>query len=240
MAGAGSAAAPDRLGRSAAAAVVGELLRPLAGLAAAVPFPLGRLLAVLAGLVVAGAAQDRLGLEVLVALAAAVGPDHQHSAAQVVRGRSFFIGQKGTKMKYAWLEATTIRDICPGNPAEFYHPDVAAHYDTEVPDDAENGDTWDGTTLTKKPVPVAPAPVAPVPPKVSVIEYKMLFTSAERIAVKASTDPVIIDLQELMNDPRTVNVDLSLKSISDALDYMTYLGLIAPGRKAEILTGEIQ
>jgi hypothetical protein len=78
------------------------------------------------------------------------------------------------------------------------------------------------------------------PPKVTVIEYKMLFTSTERIAVKASTDPVIIDLQELMNDPRTVNVDLSLQSISDALDYMTALGLIAPGRKAEILTGQVR
>ena len=66
-------------------------------------------------------------------------------------------------MKYAWLEATTIRDVCHGNPAELYHPDVAQHYDTEVPDDAANGDTWDGTTLTKKPIPepVVPEPVAP-------------------------------------------------------------------------------
>ena len=77
------------------------------------------------------------------------------------------------------------------------------------------------------------------PPKVSAIEYKMLFTSEERIAVKASVDPIIIDLQELLNDPRTVNVDLSLQSISDALDYMTHLGLIAAGRKDEILTGII-
>lgn len=143
-------------------------------------------------------------------------------------------------MKYAWLESTTIRDVCQGNPVDLYHPDIAQHYDTEVPDSAENGDTWDGTTLTKPAPPTPPEPVVAKPPKVSVIEYKMLFTSAERIAVKASLDPVIIDLQELMNDPRTVNVDLSLKSIGDALDYMTYLGLIAPGRKAEILTGEIK
>lgn len=50
---------------------------------------------------------------------------------------------------------------------------------------------------------------------------------------------MIVDLQELMNDPRTVNVDLSLQSVSDALDYMTGLGLIAAGRKAEILTGVV-
>jgi predicted membrane GTPase involved in stress response len=78
------------------------------------------------------------------------------------------------------------------------------------------------------------------PPVVSAIQYKMLFTSAERIAAKASTDPVIMDLQELLNDPRTNSIDLSLQSISDALDYMTYIGLIAIGRKAEILTGEVK
>jgi hypothetical protein len=145
-------------------------------------------------------------------------------------------------MKYAWLENTLIRDICHGNPAESYHPDIAAHYDTQVPDNAENGDTFIDGVLTKRPVPApapAPAPVAAKPPKVSVIEYKMLFTSAERIATKASVDPVIVDLQELMNDPRTVNVDLSLQSISDALDYMTFLGILAVGRKAEILTGVV-
>lgn len=144
-------------------------------------------------------------------------------------------------MKYAWLTAKTIRDICPGNPAESYHPDIAVLYNTQVPDDAAPGDTWDGTTLTKPVIPeYVPPPPAPVkPPKVTVVEYKMLFTSAERIAAKASTDPVIVDLRELMDDPRTANVDLSLKSISDALDYMTAVGLIAAGRKAEILTGVV-
>ena len=148
-------------------------------------------------------------------------------------------------MKYAWIENDIIRDIAPGAPEQFYHPTVAVSYDTQVPDDAANGDTFKNGVLTKRPVPIIPEPVTPEPvvakpPKVTVIEYKMLFTSAERIAVKASADPVIIDLQELMNDPRTVNVDLSLQSISDALDYMTGLGLIAVGRKAEILTGEIK
>ena len=78
------------------------------------------------------------------------------------------------------------------------------------------------------------------PPTVSAIQYKMLFTSAERIAAKASVDPVIIDLQDLLNDPRTTEVDLSLQSISDALDYMTVKGILAVGRKAEILTGVVK
>jgi hypothetical protein len=145
-------------------------------------------------------------------------------------------------MKKAWIENGFIRDVAHTDPTQIYHPDIAAFYTDDVPDDAENGDGWDGTTLTKPAPPVpapTPTPEAPKPPKVTVIEYKMLFTSAERIAVKASLDPIIVDLQELMNDPRTVNVDLSLQSISDALDYMTALGLIAEGRKEQILTGQV-
>jgi hypothetical protein len=146
----------------------------------------------------------------------------------------------------AWIENNVIRDIAPeGDPAGFYHSDIAVHYDTEVPDDAENGDTFVGGVLTKRPIPApvpppAHVPEAPKPPKVTVIEYKMLFTSAERIACKTSVDPVIQDLQDLMNDPRTVNVDLSLKSIQDALDYMTSKGILKAGRKAEILTGVVK
>jgi hypothetical protein len=144
-------------------------------------------------------------------------------------------------MKKSWLEAQTIRDIAQGNPNELYHPDIAKYYDTDVPDDAANGDTWDGTTLTK---PVQPEfvqlKVIAVPPTVSVIEYKLLFTVQERIATKNSTDPVIVDLQELMNDARTTVVDLSLKSIQEALDYMTTLNILGAGRKAEILTGIVK
>lgn len=148
-------------------------------------------------------------------------------------------------MKYAWLSNTTIRDICPGNPAESYHPDIAALYDTQVPDDAAPGDTFADGVLTKPVVPeyIAPEPVAPVapkPPTVKVIDYKMLFTSAERIASKASTDPVMVDLMEIMNDPRTTHIDLARQSMSDALDYMTHIGILAVGRKAEILTGVVR
>ena len=140
-------------------------------------------------------------------------------------------------MKYAWIESQRIRDIAPSNPAELYHPDVAKNYDTLVPANAANGDGWVNGALVK-PVPLPPpVPVAPKPPIVSAIQYKMLFTAQERIAAKASADPVVMDLQDLLNDPRTTSVDLSLKSISDALDYMTSIKLLAAGRKAEILTG---
>jgi hypothetical protein len=42
-------------------------------------------------------------------------------------------------MKKAWIENNVVRDVCEGNPAELYHPDIAVHYSTDVPDDIING-----------------------------------------------------------------------------------------------------
>jgi hypothetical protein len=43
-------------------------------------------------------------------------------------------------MPKAWIEREAIRDICNwGDPFEFFHPDVAKLYDTDVPDTAEKG-----------------------------------------------------------------------------------------------------
>lgn len=144
-------------------------------------------------------------------------------------------------MKHAWIENNKIRDIAPGIPSEIYHPDIAAHYTAQVPDDAENGDGWVTGALVK-PVPAEPpAPEVPVivPPNVSPVEFMLLFKSAERVAIKAlrATDPVIDDFLDVIEDPRLTLVNLGLGSTGDALDYMTYKGLIAVGRKEEIRTG---
>lgn len=148
-------------------------------------------------------------------------------------------------MKFAWVENNVIRDVCHGNPIELYHPDVAAFYTAEVPDDAANGDGWDGETLTK-PEPMQPSdPPAPVPPKLSPVEFKLLFTSAERIAIKTLrvTDPVVDDFFELLDDPRLTGVNLALQSVQDAVGYVLAAlpeGTCVPDvatRVAEVLTG---
>lgn len=72
----------------------------------------------------------------------------------------FLHGQRGINMKYAWIENGKIRDVAHSNPSEIYHPDVAAYYITQVPDDAVNGDGWVNGALVK-PEPPAPAPPAP-------------------------------------------------------------------------------
>jgi hypothetical protein len=53
-------------------------------------------------------------------------------------------------MKFAWIENNLIKDVAWTNPEDIYHPDVAVHYNTEVPDDAENGDGWVNGQLVKR------------------------------------------------------------------------------------------
>ncbi len=78
--------------------------------------------------------------------------------------------------------------------------------------------------------------------KVSPVEFMLLFTGAERVAIKAArqTDPVIDDFLEIVEDPRLTFVDLALPSTRDALAYLVVKNLISEERQAEILSGAIQ
>lgn len=142
-------------------------------------------------------------------------------------------------MKKAWIENNTVRDVANGNPAELFHPDIAINYDTDVPDDIVQGATLvDGVWVNPAPVePVTPAPTTPPAPKVSPIEFKLLFTSGERIAIKSSTDPVVQDFYEITNDPRLTHVDLGLKSTQDAIAHLVHVGILTQERADAILAG---
>lgn len=142
-------------------------------------------------------------------------------------------------MKKAWTENAVIRDVAQGNPADLFHPDIAVFFDTDVPDDAANGDGWVNGELIKPELVIAPVVLATVAARVSPVEFMLLFTSPERVAIKAlrQTDPIIDDFLDIIEDPRLTFVDLGLGSTVSAIDYLIYVGLVAPERKAEILTG---
>lgn len=145
-------------------------------------------------------------------------------------------------MRKAWIENDVIRDIAQaGDPFAFYHPDIAKHYDTEVPDEAENGDGWVNGQLVK-PAPLQPPePPALTPPQVSSVEFKMLFTSAERVAIREArkTDAVVDDFFDLVEDPRLTYVDLALPSVQGALQYLVAVELLTEERVPEILSGKV-
>lgn len=79
-------------------------------------------------------------------------------------------------------------------------------------------------------------------PKVSPVEFTLLFTSAERVAIKAerATDPVIADIYSIVDDPRLTHVDLGLQSTRDAIDYLIGTGLVDATRREAILSGVLQ
>lgn len=149
-------------------------------------------------------------------------------------------------MKKAWMESTKIRDICFGIPHESYAPEIAAFYATDVPDNAENGDTWDGLTLTKPVVP-APVPVAPSAqtlPVLTPIQYYLAFTPQERIAIKSSIDPIIKEAWETYQLSVQLNssIDPNLVSVTGALQYMTTTTppILTAARIPQIMAGKAQ
>ena len=149
-------------------------------------------------------------------------------------------------MKYAWIENNKIRDIVEVYPFTIFHADVAKNYSTEVEDNVENNaELVDGVWVN----PVTPEPdtdyVLPEPekvyPKVSPLEFKMLFTVQERIAIKEAkaTDEILQDGFEILEDPRLTVVDSGLASNQGFIDYMVTLGLVTTERADEIKSGLI-
>lgn len=144
-------------------------------------------------------------------------------------------------MKNAWIENDIIRDVAPGNPAECYHPAIAIHYDTDVPDDVLPGARLvDGAWVN--PAPVETVVPEAIPPKVSPVEFKLLFSAQERVAITAAraSDPVIDDFYTIVEDPRLTHVDLGLQSTRDAIDYLIAQELVDAARREAILSGVLQ
>lgn len=142
--------------------------------------------------------------------------------------------------KQARIVDSVAVDVVTGDPAEFFHPDIAKDF-VPVPDQVESG--WSVTAgKWSAPAPVEPVAPAPIYPKVSPVEFKLLFTGPERAAIKAAraTDPIIDDFYGIVEDPRLTFVDLGLQSVQDALSYMVSTGLLTAERRAEILKGIVK
>jgi len=144
----------------------------------------------------------------------------------------------------AWIENGVVRDVCQGNPEECYHPDVAVHYNTDVPDGTTNGATLvDGVWTNPVVNPVEAMhfvhPVAPAAPttEVSPVEFKLRFTAQERVAIRKvrASDDFVDDFFDILDDPRLTKVDLTLQSTKDAVAYLALAGYITPERASEIL-----
>jgi hypothetical protein len=83
----------------------------------------------------------------------------------------------------AWIENNTVRDVCHSDPTTCYHPDIAAYYDTDVPNGTVGGATLIGGVWTN---PVVPEPdPAPAPPPPATIPATVTMRQA-RLALHAA------------------------------------------------------
>lgn len=146
-------------------------------------------------------------------------------------------------MKYARITNNQAVDVRTESPDGFFTPDIADQFEL-VPDEVENGWFLDNGNWSAPVIPEpgsAPDPVGTYA-KVSPIEFKLLFTSPERVAIKTARadDLVLADFYDIVEDPRLTHVDLGLNSTQQALQYMASKGLIAPDRVDQILTNQLQ
>lgn len=141
-------------------------------------------------------------------------------------------------MKYARNVNNTAVDVTTTDPTTIYYPTVAAEF-IVVPTDVEDGWLYnDGNKKwSEPPPPPEPVPMVVIPPTISAVAFRNLFSIDEEIAISTSTDSVIKVLWDRFCDPKLNNVDMSLASVSTALDYLTTKTILAAGRKDQILTG---
>ena len=128
-------------------------------------------------------------------------------------------------MKYAWIENDRIRDICMGgDPKECYHPDVAKFYDTQVPDDAANGDGWVNGALVK---PEPPAPPAPVPRQWTADDFRSGMSLAEKTKWDNDSAPEV----------KTVKAELPKEEAGaqELVDFLVESGVISQASATKIM-----
>ena len=92
----------------------------------------------------------------------------------------------------------------------------------------------DGVPMFTEPTPEAP--------KVSPVQFKLLFTPPERVAMSEAkaTDAIMQDFFNVVDDPRLTYVDLSLQSTKDAINYLISKNLLTQERGAEVLSGVLK
>lgn len=140
-------------------------------------------------------------------------------------------------MKYARIINNVAVDVRSDNPENYFTPEIASQF-VEVPDQIEDhwyliNDVWTA--------PIIPELIAftPLIPIISPVEFKLLFTPQERMAIIAerANDPILDDLFSMLDDVRLKEINLNLESNKAVMAYLESKGLITGERKAEIMTG---
>lgn len=131
-------------------------------------------------------------------------------------------------MKFAWIENGRVRDVAHDEPSKIYHPDVAAFYNTEVPDNAENGDGWVNGQLVK-PEPYIPPEPAPAPRTWTADDVRSNLTLAEKVKWDSDSAPEVVTAKQEMATPQL------LAHTTDVLALLVGAGVISQASADNVL-----
>lgn len=124
-------------------------------------------------------------------------------------------------------------DVITTDPATTFHADIAAQF-IVVSDGTKTGATWNGSTWTN-PAPAIPVTVPFVYAPIAAGAFYNCFTTAEMIAIKASTDPFVKEFYARYQVALQVNepINPNLVSVQEGLAYLA--APASPGVGAGIL-----
>ncbi|QJD91817.1 hypothetical protein HH213_18005 [Duganella dendranthematis] len=139
----------------------------------------------------------------------------------------------------------TAVDVTETDPAEIFHPELAEAF-VVVPDGTENGATFSGGKWTN-PAVSTPEPLVGALPMLTPMTLYMAFKPAERIAIKASQDPMVQEFWAMYQlsvqldkptDPNLVSVRMAIAYLASPVDPGPGAGILeGPERVDEILAG---
>lgn len=127
-------------------------------------------------------------------------------------------------MKYAWIENNVIRDVAWTDPSEIFHPDVAVFYNTEVPDDAANGDGWVNGKLVK---PEPPPPPPPPPRMWADSDFRSGMSLAEKVKWDNNSVPEAVTVKAELPKERA--------GAQELVDFLVASGIISQATADKIM-----
>ena len=109
-------------------------------------------------------------------------------------------------------------DVTTANPATLFYPTIAAEFIT-VPDGTVDGATYSNGIWTNPP---APTPASPRYAVLTPMQFYLAFTPTERMAIKKSTDPVVVEFWATYQLAAQLNntIDPNLVSVQEGLTYL--------------------
>ena len=130
-------------------------------------------------------------------------------------------------MKYAWIENNQIKDICQNDsPEKCYTSNIAANYNTQVPDEANNGDDYINGQWSPAPVPPEPLPA---PRKWNTADVRSGLTLSDKTKWDSDATPEIVTAKAEFQTPQ------ELAYTTELLDYLVASQSITEASKTKIL-----